>query len=294
MKNFMGLGRLSEQFTTSDILLEDATMRVFASFYSAIVSDFRDTFPSYGSTEQHDDKRYLLRRLANEGSNLALVTLPSLGRALNAALGDGVFKTPTPAFRAVPGTVLPRLCHSLWRLVFTDDGRLHSDNLSQDEIKMQAIAVRALRQLTLAWSKVELNSDLNKINAAVKGFVDRTGTDPYLKMLDDYRDEEDLYQRTTDLDAWDEPSCRYMVNRGQGLNPLDRFARMCDNRRANLIRGASKALDEVFQAGKLRDRTFPRSRGTTCYKQGTSDAMVQGQSTNGCANKERNGTSCNM
>jgi hypothetical protein len=264
---------------------------VFSTFYSAIVSDFRDTFPSYGSDNAHDDRRYLLRRLRDEGSMFAIRTMSLLGRSLNEALVTGVLHVPSSHFRVVPGTSLPRLCHNLWRLIFSDNGIIRigaSERQSsvvtttEDSVSLATIsmAIRSLRQLTLAWSKVVLDSDDAKVNESIRAFVDRTQSDPYLKQVENARDWHErqaaLCLSTEYSDLMDSYECQRHI--------------MADNRRCNLLRLAANQLKQVFQIGKSTARTFPLTPETsTCSTQVSTGNMGQVRSLKRSSHKEKNG-----
>lgn len=227
--------------------------RVCAAFYSAMVSDFRDTFASsYTSDNAHDDRRYLARRLAHEGESFAFSAMPALGRSLNEALVTGVLHIPSESFRVVPGSALPRIFHSIWKLVFSDTGKILVFDEGSD-LERQVLAIRALRQITLVWSKRVTTPSDDTVDKAVAAFVDRTALGLPVWAQRDIADE--LYARFDDFAA------------GRVLE--------ADNRRMDLIRRASREVDVLFQDGKLSDRIFPQTHDRAGAKAATLVNTVQ-------------------
>jgi len=147
---------------------EITTTEMLSTFYREMVSDCQDSFALLGYTSQfaHDDRRYLYRRLSAEGSTFAMTVMPLLGRALNSALCSGRLSVPTPYFSSNTETGLPRLFHTIWALVFSTSGVLRPD--------ADKTAIRFLRQVTLAWSKVVTEASDLLVEESVKDFVKRT------------------------------------------------------------------------------------------------------------------------
>lgn len=147
--------------------------RVLSSFYRAMVSDCRDSFAldGYTASMAHDDARYLERRLVNEGDAFALVEMPALGRALTLSLCTGAPLVPSPRW-SVMNDGLPRLFHRIWSIVFETSAKLRLDGDSLANRKI-ASAIRFLRQITMAWSKVETPPKQETVDKAIASFVER-------------------------------------------------------------------------------------------------------------------------
>lgn len=221
---------------------------VVSAFYTAIVSDFRDTFASYCYGNMHDDRRILLRRCREEGLPFCQTVMPGLGRALNTAMVEGIFVCPH-TFRCVTGTKLPKLFYKIWTIAFTDDGLLRVPDTTEASVN-QRVAIRALRQVTLAFSKVEVSPSSESIERSIEAFVQRTSADAYL----------DLYDALGPSD-------------GSGWE--SRFQMNAMKHRGRLIAQASRLVDHLFRAGNAWDRICPVIQGPALKCEANSDPMGQ-------------------
>lgn len=108
------------------------------------------------------DKSTLLRRYEHEGLSFLTITLPNFCEGLERSL-EQMFLDPSffPGFRK--NGKFPAFLQGFLRLVFAADGRM----LSQPD----AYAVRAIRQLTLLYKKVELDCTPQRVEKAKAGYV---------------------------------------------------------------------------------------------------------------------------
>lgn len=222
---------------------------VVSTFYRAMISDFRMSFASYGNSAAHDDTRCLMRRLRSEGRSFPLAVMPGLGRALNTALVTGTF-VPPPYTRCPENSCLPKLFHTVWKYVFLDSGALKDSDSVESEIQIR-VAIRALRQITLAFSKLEVPATTEAVDIAIQNFVDRTSADAYL---------EQVYQCVED--GWD-----------PGLNAGFQLSQ--SRTRSKIVAQASRLVDHLFRAGNAWDRICPVTRGPTKVFGGNSGNMGQ-------------------
>lgn len=234
----MKKGSKADQLSTLEI------RDVVLTFYRAIVSDFRCSFDSYGKDEAHDDQRYLVRRVNSEGEAFPLSVMPSLGRALNKALVTGSLVVPS-SLRVTKDTALPRLFHTIWLLVFDRDGEMLAPDNPADRLA-QRIAIRSLRQVCLAFSKVEHTSSTQNINDSIDAFVARTSADAYL---------DTLYGMFETSHACPDNICTAMV---------------LDKKRSAMVAQASRLVDHLFKHGNVWDRICPLTQGPEFHYSGTS------------------------
>lgn len=111
-----------------------------------------------------EDLTYLAERLNSEGSSFVKVTLPLLGKALDAALIHGHFMCPMN-FATRKGTRLPKFLYSVFRQILDDAGVLRSSpNIT---------SMYFLRQFLLLDGKLISEPTPDQRRTAVNGFIDR-------------------------------------------------------------------------------------------------------------------------
>lgn len=249
------------------VLANVAIRDVCSAFYRAITSDFRTSFASYSSDMEHDDRRYISRRLASEGQTFVTGTMPILGRCLNESLATGVLCLPSH-IRCVKNTRLPKLFHTIWCLVYTPDGQLRAEDSLDGEI-LQRVAIRALRQVFLAFSKLEVQADSVSVSESIRGFVARTSSDAYL---------EQVYGC---IDSGWESSAVSAAQLNKSMH------------RSKIVAQASRLVDHLFRVGNAWDRICPVTRGPIHQCTVNSENMDQVQSTKG-SRVTISGKHCNM
>lgn len=109
-----------------------------------------------------NDIQMLIERSRSEGSSFVKVTIPLLGKALDAGLIGGIFICPA-GFSIMKGTRLPRFLNACFKQVFNEaDGSLRSlPNIT---------TMYFLRQFLLLDSKLESAYSPDQEKAAVDGF----------------------------------------------------------------------------------------------------------------------------
>jgi len=124
-------------------------------------------------------------RYEHEGWKFLSVVLKDLGKCLLTLLESRVM--PDHTFKCKPGsTKLPLLFKGLWEILMTDDGHLKNDEYSPRFSE----AVRALLQLTMAWSKYEASTPLELKAQYLDEFIDTDSKIPSLS--ESLRDNEKL------------------------------------------------------------------------------------------------------
>lgn len=101
------------------------------------------------------------RRLA-EGLTFLTITMPSLGKAVEAGISTGRFECPT-TFKRMGSTQLPQFLYEHFSLVFDKDGYVLDDPTS----------LRTVRQLTLLFYKLETPLTPEGEELASKQFIER-------------------------------------------------------------------------------------------------------------------------
>jgi hypothetical protein len=138
--------------------LKDGTQ---SCFYRALFFDIASSFPN---CVRDGDLLYLQQRICAEGPRFYLDTLPQLGKAFECSLVTGeAFKAPD-GWKLSPGTRLPKFMNSLFTELFEDDGshkyKYPITGYSEENLGRAWRAVTFIRQVCLAWSKVELAVDV--------------------------------------------------------------------------------------------------------------------------------------
>lgn len=95
-----------------------------------------------------EDVKVYSRRAFSEGDSFRTTCLADLGRALLAALNKGVWEEQSSVrFVSKKGSLLPLFLYDAWSKVFSDEGQVKADVLTE-------VAVGHLRQLTAVFSKL--------------------------------------------------------------------------------------------------------------------------------------------
>jgi hypothetical protein len=110
------------------------------------------------------DQQTIAERLKSEGSSFVKVTLPKLGKALDAGLISGTFNGIAD-FAVKRGTNLPRFMYALFERIFNTDGVLRSNPCTT--------TIYFLRQILLLDGKLETSYTKQQEKAALDGFRDR-------------------------------------------------------------------------------------------------------------------------
>jgi hypothetical protein len=108
------------------------------------------------------DIQALTARFSSEGPSFFNVTLPVMGRAVDAGLVCGIFTCPV-AFKVSRGSRLPLLFNDVFKTVFDSDGNL----LSEPNVT----AIFMLRQICLLQSKLVTEPTKEQSESAVKSFI---------------------------------------------------------------------------------------------------------------------------
>jgi len=113
---------------------------------------------------RNEDLAHLAERLKGEGSSFVKVTLPLLGKALDAALIHGAFNCPMN-FATRKGTRLPKFLYSVFSQILDDAGILRSAPC--------ITSIYFLRQFLLLDGKLIAEPTPDQKRIAVNGFKDR-------------------------------------------------------------------------------------------------------------------------
>lgn len=109
-----------------------------------------------------EDIQTIVARLKTEGISFAQVTLPLLGKALDAGLVSGTFKCPT-SFRLVKNTRLPVFLYAAFADIFDTAGNLKA-NASE-------VTILHLRQFLLLDSKLEMAYNAKTQDRFIQEFI---------------------------------------------------------------------------------------------------------------------------
>jgi len=179
---------------SNDVVLKSNGNLIIRSFIKSVFDDLSVSFPDYKFGR--DDSKYLLCRYDNEGISVLTQTLPALGKFVEKALITGcrLEISPTLNLRLRGSSHLPKFMNRFFQDLFTDEGYcrwafLERDSFTTDETLAvycrECGAYRALRQVTMAFSKLEdSNMDAEIADEAIKAFIARVTTE-HLPTLDD-------------------------------------------------------------------------------------------------------------
>lgn len=123
-------------------------------------------------TDPTKDVRYVLGRIAEEGESFLTITLPAFERGLLAALELG-HADPNlwPGFRQRRG--LPMFLSGFLRIIFSENGDIRPIDRPSlpGEIPLQVRAIRSIRQITLAMSKLFVVCSDKRVADAMRDYV---------------------------------------------------------------------------------------------------------------------------
>lgn len=142
--------------------------------YRALFCDIANDFPNFAP----HDYQYLSTRIEKEGYSFFLETLPKLGKAFETSLITSQDFIIPDGWKLMHGTRLPKFLYALFSQVIGDNGaplydfcdfERSSGRLKIDREKLPVLdefkavrAVRYLRQCLMAWSKVEVFTDVDE------------------------------------------------------------------------------------------------------------------------------------
>jgi len=168
-------------------------MSLIHTFYAAFFADVIEPFSQQADQRfLKDDLHYLFERTEHEGDSFVCSRLPLLGKAVEYA-----YTTDTPlevplGFELCGTTRLPKLFNTLFKRVFGPDGQPLATPTSVLELNLEqrktwlrgcAYTLRCLRQLTLAFSKVEDQGPGPEYDSkAVAEFSQRIAARPQLRI----------------------------------------------------------------------------------------------------------------
>nr|QDH87098.1 MAG: RNA-dependent RNA polymerase [Leviviridae sp.] len=166
-------------------------------------------------TSAHQDINTVLMRVEHEGLSFLTITLPDLGKSFQRWLDQGKVAIH-PAFSNERGGSFPRFLGGFFSRVFDRDSGLLLEDPCTD-------AIRAIRQLTLVYSKIELECSPARKLAAVRNYLK---CEQEVRLFDNELSESDLREFVsmsnmlyggvfTELDR-DIYSGRYLPKHGPG------------------------------------------------------------------------------
>lgn len=142
------------------------------------------------------DLDHIEERFTKEGLSFLTKTLPSLGKSLDKALASDCPFEPNAAFAG--GSNLPKgtpkFLSAFFKLIFNGDG-LCMDDKECNNVELQVNAVRAVRQVTYLFYKLEVASTEEVNNAVVSKFI---ATDATLPSVDEDVSLSDLAHAALD------------------------------------------------------------------------------------------------
>lgn len=210
------------------------------TFYEAMLNDMCSSLTTYTSDMRRSDTRLIRTRLRNEGITFAVSTLSQLGRAFNAALVTGEPMITPTAFRKKAESALPCFLYSLFRVVLNDSGDLRAElRYVVDWPKEAGLVIRAIRQITLAFSKLEMVTDIDP--ALYDEWAERVGFDGYRVFTFDL-------DEVNGVDAMSDCQLRMLMEGYLG-----------EIRRTRLVESARRALAQLFRDGRSSDRVSPQT-----------------------------------
>jgi len=135
----------------------DLNVPIFLELRRAILADGL----RHGVLFAESDLECLALRLGTEGRSFAFETLPLLGKALERGLVGGHLLVPTN-FSCRKLTLLPELCHAVFRLIFSEAGILLSDPC--------LTSIKYLRHFLSFDSKLVSTPTVEQERDAIEGF----------------------------------------------------------------------------------------------------------------------------
>lgn len=164
-------------------------------FFEAVFADVANHYPPNECCAK--DRDYVLLRLKAEGNKFAFMTLPTLGKAIESSLITLKPFVLPDGFSRSHDTALPRFLNWLMISLFQDDGtpRWTMESLAchrgENAMLNDVISrYRDIRQITMAFSKVEDCFSERDFSQKLKAFIERVGnlkdpdfTSGYLRAL---------------------------------------------------------------------------------------------------------------
>jgi len=149
------------------------SLSLISTFYTAYFGDVQKHLPENKAISL--DLAYLQKRMANEGKGFATRLLPLLGKAVETSLITlSPFQCPM-GFELVRESRLPKFLNSLLKSLFDNQGNCLYDirDLRHERARAAAYPFWVIRQVCLAFSKVEDCGCLEDEEQAMKKFMDR-------------------------------------------------------------------------------------------------------------------------
>jgi hypothetical protein len=116
------------------------------------------------------DMKTLVSRVENEGLSFLTITLPSFSRALEQGLADGfIGPCSFPGFRKV-GCVPAFLRGFIGQVFDLETGRIY-DEIFNPPSSDSSVIVGCIRQICLAFKKIELDCTPQRVASALEGFI---------------------------------------------------------------------------------------------------------------------------
>jgi len=205
--------------------------------YRALFKDIAREFPALAYLLQ--DAEYLVSRMTKEGSTFCSITLPKLGKAIETALISEEPLSVPMGWELKKGSRLPKFLNQCLQMLFGDDGKplyhftIHPDGKKDMPQNLFRI-VMFLRQICMAYSKVEATASDDLKNTSIKEFLHASNlsiTDLLQCELQWGKDREDTRRgKTIDLSR---------VKRG------DRLSCIAPDHQARLDRVMAKLHQEI-------------------------------------------------
>jgi hypothetical protein len=161
-----------------------------ASFYEALFVDLHEHYPLYESWKL--DLDYLLLRLQKEGDKFATQSLPLLGKAVEASLITLLTLNVPAGFSKTESSELPLFLQFFFKELFWKDGRPKWDMKSLLQLPLNSRSnlcslYRAIRQITMAFSKIWAVLEDDKRSKALKEFFARMDEESLSDQYDHFK-----------------------------------------------------------------------------------------------------------
>lgn len=132
------------------------------SCYRALFCDIALSWPAFDFSS---DLQYILQRLEREGEHFRLITLPSLGKAIETSVVTGTKLMVPVGWKMQKRSQLPIFLRHLTKMLFGEDGFPLNNGSSK--------AYRDVRQVTMMYSKENHPCEPEIENEAIAKFLDR-------------------------------------------------------------------------------------------------------------------------
>jgi len=150
------------------------------AFYVAFFDDVMKHVPEFASL--HLDLAYILKRYESEGLSFVTLTLPKLGKAVETSLIT-LNKLVTPmGFELMKGERLPKLLNCLFKTLWDSEANPLFDirDLRLSKVRKLSYNVLVIRQVLLAFSKVEDCGCIESDDVAMSNFRNRVTAKPVI------------------------------------------------------------------------------------------------------------------